>query len=83
MNVAYDQGMRAHAAMGASPQEPQWTAYKAIDGNTSQIYMSNSCAITDWYGNRNTSIWWSVWLERQYNIAYLEIYFRIDSKLKY
>ena len=75
--------LRAHAAMGANPQKSQWTAYKAIDGNTSQIFMSKSCAITDWYGNQNTSIWWIVWLERQYNMAYLEMYFRIDSKLKY
>ena len=68
--------------MGANPQNPEWSAVKAIDGNTNQSYMSNSCAITDFKTNQNTSIWWRVWLERPFNIAYLEIYFRSDSKLR-
>ena len=66
--------------MGANPQDPSWSANKTVDGNTSQDYDSDSCAITDLEQNRNTSIWWKVWLQRSFNIAYLEIYFRSDSK---
>lgn len=66
--------------MGAPPQNKAWAANKAIDGNPSQDYLSNSCAITDVDENLNTSIWWKVWLEKQFNVAYLEIYFRSDSE---
>ncbi|XP_052695683.1 multiple epidermal growth factor-like domains protein 11 [Crassostrea angulata] len=65
--------------MGADPDQSAWNANKAIDGNPSQDYKSNSCAITDVEGNRNTSIWWNVWLQKQFNVAYLEIYFRSDK----
>lgn len=63
--------------MGADPQNPAWDASKAVDGNVSQNYSSNSCAITNVNENR---IWWKVWLQRQFNVAYLEIYFRSDSE---
>ena len=66
--------------MGARPQDPAWSADKAVDGNTSLIYSSNSCAITEVDKNHNTTIWWKVWLERPFNVAYLMIYFRSDSK---
>ena len=66
--------------MGANPQNPEWSADKAIDGDTNQTYVSDSCAITDFTTNHNTTIWWKVWLRRQFNVAYLEIYFRSDSK---
>lgn len=66
--------------MGAPSQKNTWIAGKAIDGNTDQNYLSDSCAITDVVGNRNTSIWWKVWLEKKFNVAYIEIYFRSDSK---
>ena len=79
VNLVHDQGLVANADMGAQPQNHAWSANKAIDGNTNQSYLSNSCAITDWGGNRNTSIWWKIWLERPFNIGYLEIYFRADS----
>lgn len=66
--------------MGADPEQSAWYANKSIDGNPSQDFKSNSCAITDVEGNRNTSIWWKVWLQQQFNVAYLEIYFRSDSE---
>lgn len=66
--------------MGANPQESGWSADKAIDGNTNQTYVSFFCAITDFERNRNATIWWKVWLSRQFNVTYLEIYFRSDSK---
>lgn len=79
VNLVHDQGLRGSAAMGAAPERPAWTAGKAIDGSTSQSYLSNSCAITDFDRNRNTSIWWTVWMRKQFNVAYMEIYFRSDS----
>ena len=81
MNLVRDQGLKAKTFMGADPQDPSWSADKAVDGNTDQNFVYNSCAITDLDRNRNTTIWWTVWLQRQFNIAYLEIYFRSDSKL--
>lgn len=66
--------------MSTYPQHPVWSADKAIDGNPNQTYVSNSCAITEFDRNRNAKIWWMVWLSRQFNVAYLEIYFRSDSK---
>lgn len=80
VNVVYEQGFRGKAAMGADPQAPSWTAIKAIDGYASQDYRSDSCALTDVEENRNTSICWKVWLQTEFNVAYLEIYFRSDSK---
>lgn len=66
--------------MSANPQQPAWTAMKAIDGDVSQDYRSDSCAITNVDGNHDTSIWWKVWLQQPFNVAYLEIYFRADSE---
>lgn len=80
VNLVFEQQLIGNAAMGADPQEPAWNASKAIDGNVSQDYKSNSCAITNVEKNRNTSIWWKVWLEKKFNVAYIEIYFRSDSK---
>lgn len=80
VNLVFEQGFRGKAAMSANPQNTAWTAIKAIDGNVSQNYSSNSCAITDVERNRNTSIWWKMWLQQSFNVAYLEIYFRSDSE---
>lgn len=66
--------------MGCSPQHLTWSAEKAIDGNTNQNYEKDSCAITDVTVNKNSSIWWTVWLEQEFHVAYLQIYFRSDSK---
>lgn len=65
--------------MSAPPHQPAWSADKAIDGNTDQKYSSDSCAITDVDGNRNTFTWWKVWLKQKFNVAYIEIYFRSDT----
>ena len=78
--MVHEEGLTANATMGADPQHPPWSADKAIDGNTNQSYLSNSCAITNWNINKNSSIWWAVWLERPFSIVYLEIHFRSDSK---
>lgn len=80
VNLVHDQQLVGIADMGAPAQKNTWTAGKAIDGNTNQDYLSDSCAITNVDGNRNTSIWWKVWLQKEFNVAYIEIYFRSDSK---
>lgn len=79
-NLVHEEGLKGAADMGAAPQRRKWTAGNAIDGNISQNYSSNSCAITNIDGNRNTSIWWRVWLQKKFNVAYIEIFFRSDSK---
>ena len=67
--------------MAGNPYDPRWNADAAIDGNTSQDYPSNSCAITKVDEDKRTEIYWKVWLTpKPFNIAYLEIYFRSDSK---
>ena len=82
VNVVLDKRLGGKTAIGAAPHRPEWSAAKAVDGNTDQSYISNSCALTN-YDDRNTSIWWKVWLQRQFSIAYLEIYFRLDSRLNW
>ena len=89
MNLIHTQGYGGRAAMTGTPHDPQWNADTAIDGNTSQDYQSNSCAITSVDLNKLTKSYWKVWLRPRlkpwlrlnpFNIAYLEIYFRSDSK---
>lgn len=75
-----DQQLFGIADMGAPAQKNTWTAGNAIDGNTNQDYLSDSCAITDVDRNRNTFTWWKVWMKQRFNVAYIEIYFRSDSK---
>lgn len=65
--------------MSSDPANPAWSASKAIDGDATQNYTFNSSAISD-ISHRKTSVWWKVWLQRPFNGAYLEIYFRSDSK---
>lgn len=67
--------------MSLNPANPVWIAGKAIDGNTNQDYTSNSCAISDMshQHTNNESVWWKVWLERPFNVAYLEIFFESNG----
>uniref|UniRef100_K1RAV5 Tyrosine-protein kinase receptor Tie-1 n=1 Tax=Magallana gigas TaxID=29159 RepID=K1RAV5_MAGGI len=55
VNLVSEQGLKGKAAMGADPEKPDWTAIKAIDGNPSQDYQSDSCAITNVDENRCSS----------------------------
>lgn len=82
VNLVHDQELKGLAQMGADPKRPAWSAGKAVDGTINQENTSNSCAITD-IDNKNTSIWWKVWLQRPFNIAYLQIYFQLDGKKTY
>lgn len=79
VNLVHDQGLRGGATMSSVPANPVWSAAKAIDGDTNQNYTANSCAISD-ISHQNNSAWWKVWLQRLFNVAYLEIYFGSDSK---
>ena len=80
MNLVRSQGYTAAAEMSGTPQSNAWTADKAIDGNTNQDYQSNSCAISNFVVDKLKMSYWKVWLANPFNIAYLEIYFRADSK---
>lgn len=64
--------------MNGPPQDLNWTADKAVDGNINQAYESNSCAIMD-ISKNYPSVWWKVRLNRRSNIAYIEIFLRRDS----
>ena len=67
--------------MTGTPHDNRWHADTAIDGNTSQDYQSNSCAITKVVEDQLTESYWKMWLTlKPFNIAYLEIYFRTDGK---
>ena len=67
MNLVSDQGFIARAAMLTRSETE---AHKAIDNNI------HTCAI----GSQQPSVWWKVWLQRVFNIAYLEIHFNSNSK---
>ena len=77
VNLVQDQELRGQASMGADPLKSEWSANKSIDGCTNQSYLSNCCSITNW---NTRTIWWKVWLQRPFNVAYLELYFRADSR---
>ena len=70
VNLVYEQELTGTASMRPIPISQGTTANKAIDGDT------NSCAIT----NSDNSVWWKVWLKKKFNIAYLEIHFKSNSK---
>ena len=81
MNLVHFHGYRAVAAMSGTPHNAAWTADKAIDGNTSQSYLSNSCAISNIYTDKLKSSYLKMWFKPStINIAYIEIYFRSESK---
>lgn len=66
--------------MNQHPTDARWTAQRAVDGNINQLYSSNSCAVTQLHSEH---LWWKVWFNRIFNIAYLEVYLGSDSKYLY
>ena len=76
MNLVYEQELSGTASMWPRPISQGSTAHKAIDGDTTETEGSNSCAITI----SSNLVWWKVWLEKQFNVAYLEIHFKSNSK---
>lgn len=64
--------------MSEPPQHSNWQAYKVIDGNTNQTANGSSCAIIE-FQKRYTSVWLSIHLQRLFNVAYTEIYFRNEG----
>lgn len=80
VNVAYSrsQSIQGQATMSEPPQHRNWQAYKVIDGNTNQTANGSSCAIIEFY-KRYTSVWLSIHLQRLFNVAYTEIYFRNEG----
>lgn len=84
VNVAYSpsQRLQGQATMREPPQHGDWQAFKVIDGNTNQTANGSSCAIID-FPKIYTSVWFSIHLQRLFNVAYTEIYFRNEgSKFK-
>ena len=79
VNLAHTpaRGLQGTASMSQSPQNPAWSADKAVDGNTDQKTLT-TCAVMNYSKNYN-SVWWKVRLERRFNVAYLEVYFRSSS----
>lgn len=73
MNVGHEYNLVARAAMGAQPLNLALSADKVFDGNISQKYGSDPCAITDWDRNTNTAVWLKMWLRWRFNKAYMEI----------
>nr|XP_022306518.1 multiple epidermal growth factor-like domains protein 10 isoform X2 [Crassostrea virginica] len=67
-------GLQGTANMSEPPQKPEWSAQKVVDGNTDQETLT-TCAIMD-YSKAYKSVWWKVRLEKRFNVAYLEVYFR-------
>lgn len=80
VNVAYSpsQNIQGQATMSEPPQHSNWQAYKVIDGNTNQTANGSSCAIIEFYKGY-TSVWLSIHLQRLFNVAYTEIYFRNEG----
>lgn len=67
--------------MSGTPFVSLWDANRAVDDNTNQNYSYNSCAISHVDEDKLKKSYWKVWLApKAFNIAYLEIYFRSDSK---
>ncbi|XP_062569338.1 platelet endothelial aggregation receptor 1-like, partial [Saccostrea cucullata] len=77
VNLAHTpaQSLQGTASWNVVPHgTTDWTAEKAVDGNTNQTYLP-TCAIAA-YANNYRSVWWKVWLNRKFNIAYLDVYLR-------
>ena len=79
VNLAHEpfQGLQGTANMSEPPHKQEWSAQKAVDGNTAQETLT-TCAIMDWYFNYK-SVWWKVRLGKRFNVAYLDVFFRNSS----
>nr|XP_022304835.1 multiple epidermal growth factor-like domains protein 6 [Crassostrea virginica] len=77
INLAHDtsQGLQGTASMSEPPHKQEWSADKAVDGNTAQETLT-TCAIMDWVLSNYKSVWWKVQLGKRFNVAYLEVFFR-------
>ncbi|XP_034310566.2 receptor-type tyrosine-protein phosphatase epsilon isoform X1 [Magallana gigas] len=77
VNVAH-KPLQGSATMNGIPHTPNWSADKVVDGNTNQTAYGGSCAIMDFSKNYR-SVWLNVQLQRLFNVAYIEIYFRNEN----
>lgn len=82
MNVAHkpEEELQGTATMNGGPHTPDWSADKVVDGNTNQTATEGSCAIMAFSGNYR-SVWLNVQLQRLFNVAYIEIYFRNELSM--
>ena len=72
MNLANNVGVTTEAVIIAN----NVGAEKAIDGRTDE----SNCVLLPFINEQQSQTWWKLWLQRKFNIAYIEIYFRSDSK---
>lgn len=79
VNVAH-KPLQGSATMNGIPHTPNWSADKVVDGNTNQTANGGSCAIMDFSKNYR-SVWLNVQLQRLFNVAYIEIYFRNENSM--
>nr|XP_022306522.1 usherin-like isoform X2 [Crassostrea virginica] len=79
VNLAHTpaQTLQGTASMSQPPQNPAWSADKAVDGDTDQEVLT-TCAVMD-YSKNYKAVWWKVRLGRRFNVAYLEVYFRSST----
>ncbi|XP_062584810.1 protein draper-like [Saccostrea cucullata] len=77
VNLAHapGQALQGTASWNVVPHTSTWSADKAVDGDTRQDYLP-TCAIANYDAYTYKSVWWKVWLNRKFNIAYVEIYLR-------
>lgn len=82
VNIAHrpEEHLQGTATMNGYPHTPNWSADKVVDGNTNQTATEGSCAIMDFFGNY-ISVWLNVQLQRLFNVAYIEIYFRNELSM--
>lgn len=74
------ESLQGRATMNGNPQNTNWSADKVVDGNTNQTANGGSCAIMDFSKNYR-SVWLNVQLQRLFNVAYIEIYFRNENSM--
>ncbi|XP_062608945.1 cell death abnormality protein 1-like, partial [Saccostrea cucullata] len=77
VNLAHTpvQNLQGTASWNVEAHTSTWSADKVVDGDTRQDHLP-TCAIAAYGTNTYTSVWWKVWLDRKFNIAYVEIYLR-------
>lgn len=72
MNLAFIVGVITETSILATNEG----AGKALDGRTDE----SNCVLLPFINEKQSQTWWKLWLQRKFNIAYIEIYFRSDSK---
>ncbi|XP_062613945.1 receptor-type tyrosine-protein phosphatase alpha-like isoform X2 [Saccostrea cucullata] len=83
VNLAHTPGQKLQgtASWNVDAHPSAGGADKVVDGDTRQGYLP-TCAIADYGAYTYKSVWWKVWLDRKFNIAYLEVYLRSGTTMR-